>query len=63
MKNANDCWHLNIYEHDKFHAHLIELSMQKVGWVIFVFIMLINVKTPTNVCILTFMSMINFMLI
>ena len=21
-QNANNCWHLNIYEHDKFYAHL-----------------------------------------
>ena len=21
FKNANNCWHFNIYEQDKFHAH------------------------------------------
>ena len=26
--NANDCWHFNIYEHDKFNAQLI-LVLQK----------------------------------
>ena len=35
----------------------IALSLSEV-----VFIMLINVKMPTVVCILTFMSMIHFML-
>ena len=26
-KNANNCWHFNIYKQDKFHA---QLSMKKV---------------------------------
>ena len=29
MLNANNCWHFNIYEQDKFHAQLTEFSMKK----------------------------------
>ena len=55
-----NCWHFNIYEHDKFHAQLsraplfvdsTQLSMK--------FILLINVKMPTIVGILTLISIIN----
>ena len=55
-----NCWHFYIYEHDKLHAQLsraplfvdsTQLSMK--------FILLINVKMPTIVGILTFISIIN----
>ena len=66
-------WHFNIYEPDKFRAQLStefqlliktkipthkEVSYFKLSHA--VFIMLINVKMPTIVGVLTFMSRINF---
>ena len=53
----------NLTEHEISTAHKIKKTLLAYKPSNFVLIMLINVKMPTIVGILTFMSMVNFMLV